>query len=320
MAAIIDTFLDIEPIDFSNTELKRDSLKGEVAVVAGSTSNVGLGFVRAIAWAGGKVVVSGNNEKAGAEIVRVIDAENSAGTAIFVKWDVTREGDVKNLAARAYEQFGKVDILINNAMNLDLNGPVLGSPVSDLDQSYAISGRGVMLAVKEFVPGMLERKHGAVAYSTTQFHYSPPMIGGAMYCAGKAAATSIMMSLANETGSYEESGVGVFCMIPAGVMRPNKPRAVVSPDGRDMSDMSKSPRFKMPGFGGPIPPEACGAAMVFCLLNAGKLHGSGISVTDAFDAMNYPYPDPETVQKNAMRRLSDNELTLVFRNMGPGFD
>ena len=317
MAAVIETFLDIEPIDFTDTGLSKDSLKGEVAVVTGSTSNVGLGFARAIAAAGGNVVISGNNEKAGTEIVRVIDAENSPGTSMFVKCDVTEEKDVKNLAEKSFEKFGKVDILINNAMNLALNGPVLKSPVSDLDRAYAISGRGVMLTIKEFVPAMLERKHGAVMYSTTQFHYSPPMIGGAIYTAGKAAATSITMSLANEIGSYEESGVGVFCMIPGGVER--QPRPTVSPDGREMSDITNAPRFMAPGFGGPIPPEACGIALVYCILNAGKLHRSGISVNDAFEAMSYPYPKPETLRKNEMRRLTDNELTLVFRNMGPGF-
>ena len=316
MAAVIDTFLDIDPIDLEYTGLKRDALKGEVAVVTGSTSNVGLGFVRAIAWAGGNVVVSGNNEKAGAEIVRVIDAENAPGTAMFVRCDVTQESDVKNLAKQSIDRFGKVDILINNAMDLSLNGPVLGSPVSDLERAYAISGRGVMMAIHEFVPAMLERKHGVVMYSTTQFHYSPPMFGGAMYCAGKSVATSIVMSLANEVGPYEKSGVGVFCMIPAGVLKPGVSRIPVAPDGRDMSVHAT---MGMPGFNGPIPPEACGAGLVYCILNAAKVHGSGISVADAFDAMGYPYPNPETLPKSPMRRLTDNELTLVFKNMGPGF-
>ena len=319
MSTAIDTFLDIEPIDYTNLGFKRDSLKGEVAVVTGSTSNVGLGYARAIAWAGGKVVISGNNEKAGIEIVRVIDAENSPNTAIFVKCDVSKASDVENLAKESIEKFGKVDILINNAMNLALNGPVLGTPISDLEESFAISGRGVMMTIQAFVPAMLERKHGVVMYSTTQFHYSPPMIGGAMYCAGKSAATSITMSLANEVGPYSENGVGVFCMIPAGVMRPGVARTIVSPDGRDLNAPSDAPRFGMPGFGGPIPPEAGGAALIYCILNIDKLHCSGISVTDAFDAMDYPYPAPETWRKNEMRRLTDNELTLVFRNMGPGF-
>ena len=310
MTSGIETFLNIDPIDLSATCIKRDSLKDEVAVVTGSTSNVGLGYVRAIAWAGGKVVVSGNNEKAGNEIVRIIDAENAPGTAMFVKCDVTRESDVKNLAKQAVDRFGKVDILVNNAMNLGLNGSVLESPVSDLEQAFAISGLGVMYTIKEFIPAMLQRKHGVVVYSTTQFHYSPPMIGGAIYCAGKAVATSLTMSLANELGPYSESGVGVFCMIPAGVGRPRSAPA-------EHSKLPKMPSTN--GFDGPIPPEANGAGLVYSIMNAGQLHGSGISVTDAFAAMNYPYPHPESVRTSDMRRLTDRELTLVFRNMGPGF-
>ena len=311
----VETFLNIEPMDLSNTVIQRDSLKDEVAVVTGSTSNVGLGFVRAIAWAGGKVVVSGRNEEAGAEIVRVIDAENAPGTAIFVKCDVTKEDDVKNLAKQAFEKFGKVDILVNNAMNLKLNGPVLKSPLSDLEESYAISGRGTMLTIKEFVPAMLERKHGVVVYSTTQFHYSPPMIGGAMYTAGKAVATSITMSLANEIGPYTDSGVSVFCMIPAGVGRFDPNRVPVSPDGRTAPRNPTSTT----GFIGPIPPEANAAGLVYCIMHAEKLHGSGISVVDAFHDMKYPFPNPETAKPSDMRRLTDNELTLVFKNIGPGF-
>ena len=314
MAAMVETFLNIAPMDLSNTCIKKDSLKDEVAVVTGSTSNVGLGYVRAIAWAGGKVVISGRNEKAGAEVERVINAENGPDTALYVKCDVTNEADVKNMAKRAYEKFGKVDILINNAMDMNLDGSVLKSSVSDLAQSCAISGLGSMLTIHEFVPEMVKRKHGIVMYSTTQFHYSPPMIGGAIYCAGKSVATSITMSLANEVGPYKESGIGVFCMIPAGVGIPG------THTNRDNIVPKDGPKFGAPGFDGPIPPEANGAALVYCILNAETLHGSGISCFDAFAAMDFPYPKPETVTKAPpMRRLSDNELTLVFKNMGSGF-
>ena len=313
MAAVTSKILNIEPIDLEYAGLKKGSLKGEVALVTGGASNVGLGYARAIAWAGAKVVVADLNSEAGIETERVINAENAPDTALFVKTNIAEEQDVKNLAAKAFSKFGKVDILINNAMNMRLNGPVLSSPVSDLDQSYAISGRGVMLAVKEFVPGMIERKHGVVAYSTTQFHFMPPMIGGTIYCAGKAAATSIMMSLANEV---KDTGVYVFCMAPAGVARIDSSRMPPLPKGMPEFDPSK---FGMPGFNGLIPPEAGGAAMVYCILHAKELHGSGIIINDAFNAMNYPYPNPSTVRKNESRRLADMELTLAFCNMGSGF-
>jgi len=316
---VTSAILNIEPIDLEYAGLKKTSLKGEVAVVTGGASNVGLGYARAIAWAGAKVVVADLNETAGNETERVINEENGPGTALFVKTNITEEADVKNLAAKAFEKFGKVDILINNAMNMRLNGPVLKSPVSDLDQSYAISARGVMLAVKEFVPGMIERGHGVVTYSATQFHYCPPMVGGTIYTAGKAAATSLIMSLANEV---KGTGVYVFCLTAAGVGRfdfskmPPPPKDFEPPKGAPKLDFKM---FGMPGFNGMIPPEAGGAAMVYCILHAKELHGSGIIINDAFLAMNYPFPNPATVSRMESRRLSDMELTMAFCNMGPGF-
>jgi NAD(P)-dependent dehydrogenase (short-subunit alcohol dehydrogenase family) len=175
--------------------------------------------------------------------------------------------------------------------------------------------------VKEFVPGMVERKHGVVTYSAPQFHYAPPMVGGGIYCAGKAAATSVIMSLANEV---KGTGVNVFCLTPAGVMRidmskfPPPPKD--APKDAPKFDMSM---FGMPGFNGMIPPEASGAAMVYCILHASELHGSGIIINDAFNAMNFPYPNQATAPKPSQgpeqHRLNDMELTLTFCTMGPGF-
>ena len=315
MAANIDTFLNIDSIDLAYAGLKKGSLEGEVAVIPGSTSNIGLGYARAIAWAGGKVVVSGTNEKAGAEIERVINLENAPGTAIFVKCDVTKEEEVKNLAKRAVEAFGKVDILINNAMNMRLGSPVLGASASLLEQSFAISGLGVLFAVNAFVPAMLERKHGVVVYSSTQFHYSPPFIGNSIYCASKAVATSMIFSLANEVGPYSESGVSVFCYLPTGVGRRDPSAAPASPGG----EAPPAPKPSSTGFAGPIPPEANAAGLVFCLINAEKLHRSGISTVEAFHGMKYPFPYPEAARESKHKRLNDRELTFVFRNIGPGF-
>jgi NAD(P)-dependent dehydrogenase (short-subunit alcohol dehydrogenase family) len=314
-AAAASTTLNIAPMDLEYAGLKKGALKGEVAVVTGGASNIGLGYARALAWAGAKVVIADLNAEAGAETERVINAENGPDTALFVKTNISEEQDIKNLAAKAFEKFGKVDLLINNAMNMRLNGPILSSPISDLDASYAISGRGVALLIKEFVPGMVERGHGVVTYSATQFHYCPPMVGGTIYTAGKAAATSLMMSLANEV---RDTGVYVFCLTPAGVMRFDPSKMPPMPEGAKMPKFDPS-MFSMPGFNGMIPPEAGGAAMVYCILHAKELHGSGIIINDAFDAMNYPYPNPESLRHMESRRLSDMELTMAFCTMGPGF-
>ncbi len=306
-----ETFLNVEPIDLSYVGLTRDCLKGEVAVVTGSASNVGLGYVRAIAWCGGKVVIADLNEEAGKEAERIINLESGPDCAIFVKTNVTLQEDIDNLAAQAFAKFGKVDMLLNNAMNMRLNGPILSSPVSDLEQSFAISGKGVMMAIKAFVPAMLERGYGVVTYSATQFHYCPPMVGGTIYTAGKAAATSLIMSLANEV---KGKGVYVFCLTPAGIGRPDFSKFPPPKPGE------KRPMLGMPGFDGMIPPEVGGAGMVYSLLHAEQLHGSGILINDALLAMDFPYPHPEKVARMKGRRLTDMELTMTFCYMGKGFD
>jgi NAD(P)-dependent dehydrogenase (short-subunit alcohol dehydrogenase family) len=326
--AKVETTLNIGDLELERAGIKTDTLKGEVAIVTGGASNIGLGYARSIAAAGGSVVIADLNGEVGPEVQRVINEENGRDCALFVKTNITEEADIKNLKKEAIAKFGKVDILINNAMNMRLNGKILESPISDLDQSYAISGRGVALAIKEFVPDMLARKHGIVTYSATQFHYAPPMVGGTIYCAGKAAATSVIMSLANEVGDPKESGVSVFCLCPAGVMRldlskmpPPPPPAEPKP-----GDPPAPPPFDFSAMASMFKtPEQNGAAMIYCLERAQQLHGSGVIHNDVFAAMGNPFdpPRPEGAPKFDMgpppRRLSDQELTMVFCYMGAGF-
>jgi len=308
--SVSSAILNIEPIDLEYAGLSKDLLKDEVALITGAASNIGLGYARAIAWAGGKTIIADINERAGTETECVINEESGRDMALFVKCDVTQKKDIEDLAEKSIAKFGKVDILINNAMNVGLTGPVLGASLNDLEIAYSLSGRAVMLTILKFVPEMLARNHGTVVFSSSQFHYSPPLVGGAMYCAGKAIGSSITMSLANEVNG---TSVNVFCLTPAGVVRFDANR---QPRNQEHADQ---PMPSMPGFNGMIPPEAAGAAMVYCLMNASTLHGSGISVIDAFNAMGYPYPNPATVGKTPSRRLTDRELTLVLMNMGPGF-
>ena len=290
-----------------NTCLKKGSLAGEVAVVTGATSNVGRGYAQALAWAGAKVVVVGRNARRGAAAVDEINRDNGDGTAIFVAADVGEEKDLLAVKEQAIAAFGKVDILINNAMNLALNGPILGSKIEDLDQSYATSARAVMLSVNLFVPDMVERGHGTVIYSSTQFDYFPPMLGGSIYTAGKSAATSAMMSLASE---LRGSGVNVFCLCPAGV------GAIAQGSVANPEEVQKG--ISMPGFPGLIPADAAGAGLIYCIRNAAAIHGSGQIITEVLSAMKYPFPRPETAVKEFSPRIEGYGVTMFFCAMGPG--
>ena len=294
--------------DISNTCLKKGCLAGEVAVITGSTSNVGRGFAQAIAWAGGKVVIVGRSAQRGAAVADEINADCGPDTAIFVQADVSSAEDMARLKEAAYAKFGKVDIVINNAMDMSLNFGILESKVEDLDRAYGISARAVMLAAQAFLPDMIQRGHGTFTYSTTQFYYVPGMLGGSVYTAAKAAATSATMSLSNEV---KGTGVNVFCFCPAGV-------GAVNPSSqKELTEEMK--KMHMPGFPSMIPPDASGAAMVWMLLHAKEMHGTGVMVGDVLAAMHYPFPCPETLRKGTRNYTPEMPLTLMFCYMGHGF-
>lgn len=304
----MDNILNVEPLTMDKTGLKKDALKGEVAVVTGGGSNIGLGVARSLAWLGAKVVIVDINPETGYAAEELINSENEPDTALFVTTDVADEISMRTMAEKAFRKFGKVDILINNAMDMSLGAQILKSTVYQLDRQYAISARGTLIGIKLFVPGMQRRRHGVVTYSSTAFRYP---VGPSNYCAAKAAASSIMMSLANELGPVEESGVAVFTFIPAGVGRARRE----PPRGEPSFDV----RFEMPGYEGFIPPEDCGAALAYSITHAKELHGSGIIIQQALRQMDWPFPKPETVRTSDFERINEHALSLIFALMGPGF-
>jgi 2-deoxy-D-gluconate 3-dehydrogenase len=88
-------------------------LKGLVAVVTGGNGGIGLGMARGLAKVGAAVVVAGRNAAKNAAAVSELKALGAAAAAFEV--DVTVEDDCRRLMDRAAEQFGRLDILINNA-------------------------------------------------------------------------------------------------------------------------------------------------------------------------------------------------------------
>jgi NAD(P)-dependent dehydrogenase (short-subunit alcohol dehydrogenase family) len=299
--------LNTAPLTMHQTGLKRDALAGDVAVVTGGTRNIGLATARCLAWLGAKVVLAARNKERGEAAADFINHENKPGAAIYVQTDVSVAADMKNLAQKATDTFGKVDILVNNAMEMSLAAPILKTTPEQMDMQYAIAVRGALHGIQLFVPGMLARHHGVVTYTSTTFHYP---FGPSNYCAIKVATESMMISLANEVGPCEKSGVSVFTYIPGlvgrGKRQAEKPDTFVA-------------QLTMPGYPGPYPPEDCGAAYAYSIVRAADLHGSGIMIGQAFKQMNWPYPRPETVPSRDFDRINDLVALKLSGYIGRGF-
>lgn len=185
-------------------------LAGEVAVVTGAGRGIGRETARGLARLGVKVVIA-EVEESGRETEQLI--RERGGEALFVACDVSSVASMTHMAEQAVAAFGRVDILVNNAISLTV-APLLEHTPEAWDRVVAVNLRGAFLGIKAFLPGMLARRHGTVV--TMESADGMPFI--APYLATKAGLRSLALSLAHEVG--EESGVAVYCFGPGIVDTP----------------------------------------------------------------------------------------------------
>jgi NAD(P)-dependent dehydrogenase (short-subunit alcohol dehydrogenase family) len=150
----------VEPI-IGGGRLTRGTLSGQVALVTGAGGGIGYETARALAWLGASVVVAEINRETGSWAAAEIIREMGPGTAVFIHADIGDEESVAQLAQDVLKEYGRVDILLNNATVTPM-GAIIDCPVTDWDLSYRVNLRGPVLLCREFLPGMLERNYGVI--------------------------------------------------------------------------------------------------------------------------------------------------------------
>ncbi|MFO7996773.1 MAG: SDR family NAD(P)-dependent oxidoreductase [Dehalococcoidia bacterium] len=296
--------LDVGPLSMEKSGLKRSALDGEVAVVTGAGHNIGLAVARSLAWLGAKVVVAEMSRQRGNEAAALINRENKPGTALFVETDVSNKASMKAMAQQAFDAFGRVDILVNNAMILTLMNKVMDAKVEDMDKQYAVATRGALIGIQAFVPEMLERHHGVVAYVSTM------QLPGTYY-ATKAATSSLMLGLGSELGKVEDSGVSVFQFLPGQTGTP------LGHEG--ISDRRPAAILQNVGYGRSIPAEDTGAALAYCIVHAPEIHNCGVTVFQVLKHMGWQFPRPDLVPRRDFDRLNERAVPVIFGYIGRGF-
>ena len=250
--------------------LSKGELSRKVALITGAGRGIGKELARALGWLGAYVIIAEISES-GAEVEELIRSEG--GKALYIRTDVSDEGSIKELTERVFEEFGKVDILVNNA-TIVKTGPILTTPLEDWDVSWKVNVQAAVLLVKTFLPYMLERKEGVIAMMTSE--EGMPYV--APYSASKAALGSIGISLAAELG--EVSGVSVFVFAPGMVDTPgirNAARKLAPLYGMTYEEFMN--QKVNPGYNGLMPAEDCAAGLAYCIVHAKNYHGQ---VADPF--------------------------------------
>jgi 3-hydroxybutyrate dehydrogenase len=136
-------------------------LKGQVAIVTGSTSGIGLALARAVAAGGGDVVLNGLGDPAEIERTRA-DLEASSGVRVrYHPADMTRGEEIADMVAFAQSQLGRLDILVNNA-GIQHVESVEKFPTDQWEKIIAINLSSAFYATRAAIPIMKAQGRGRI--------------------------------------------------------------------------------------------------------------------------------------------------------------
>lgn len=173
----------------------RFDVSGRTAVVTGASSGLGVTYAKALAGAGANVVVAARRTDRLEAVAKEIEA--GGGTALAVTCDVADAGQVENLVATAWDRFGRVDIMINNAGVAADAGPVMEKiPNEAFERAIQVNLFGTWYGCKSAGSRMLaDGKGGSIINIASWMQKARPGYP-AGYAASKAAVASLTRSLA----------------------------------------------------------------------------------------------------------------------------
>jgi 3-oxoacyl-[acyl-carrier protein] reductase len=185
-------------------------LDGRVALVTGAAGGIGAATARRFAREGATVVVNDVDLELARPLVTELQKEGAR--ALSIAADVTARTDVEAMVDHVVGEFGRLDVLVNNA---GVNRDAMSHKMTEeqWDQVLAVNLKGTFLCAQAVLAGMRERGWGRVI--NTSSVGSLGNIGQANYAASKAGVIGLTRTLALEYAKY---GITVNCVAPGPVM------------------------------------------------------------------------------------------------------
>jgi NAD(P)-dependent dehydrogenase (short-subunit alcohol dehydrogenase family) len=172
-----------------------------VVLITGGLTGIGRATALAFANEGAQVVVSGRRVEEGEELVREIRKNGAA--VEFVRADVRREEDVRNLIDKTVERYGRLDVAVNVAGTEGVPGPVMEQTAESYAATFDTNVLGTLLCMKHELRVMLPQKNGSIVNISSTYGHTGAA-GASVYSASKHAVEGLTKSAA-----LEAAGTGV---------------------------------------------------------------------------------------------------------------
>ena len=188
-------------------------LDGKVAIVTGASRGLGKGVATRFAREGAAVVVAARSEEAKSvpgtihDTVARIQAEG--GTALAARCDVTDAEQVGSMVQRTLDEFGRIDVLVNNAGGPYQYERIETYPMWRLEKALALNVTGVFICAQAVLPTMIAQKGGSIMNVSSGAAQTFRYPGDTVYGLTKAAVERFSLGLAYEVRGHNISVVAV---------------------------------------------------------------------------------------------------------------